>query len=188
MGKYNKIYVITPYAFATGGVELAHQLVDYLRNHNQEAYIVYVKDNEIVETKTVTESYKKYNIVLSNSIEDDDRNMLVLPEIFFDYVLRYRKINIGCWWMSVDGRYKYTSTSFWESLRFNNSFIEVLKLIKRIICYPSLFKENNNSMLLKEEHRITHFYQSAYAQYHLYYKGFSKVLPLSDYIIQSQQG
>ena len=182
MGKYNKVYVITPYAFATGGVELAHQLVDYLRNHNQEAYIVYVKDDEIVDTNTVTENYKKYNIALSNSIEDDKKNMLVLPEIFFDYVLRYRKINIGCWWMSVDGRYKYTSTSFGESLRFNNTFIEVLKLIKRIICYPSLFKKNNNKMLLKEGYRITHFYQSAYAQHHLYNKGFSKVLPLSDYI------
>lgn len=36
MGKYNKIYMLAPFGVATGGVELAHQLVDYLRNRNQE--------------------------------------------------------------------------------------------------------------------------------------------------------
>lgn len=42
MGKYKKIYVLAPFGHSTGGVELAHQLVDYLRNKNLEAYIVYV--------------------------------------------------------------------------------------------------------------------------------------------------
>ena len=39
--QYDKVYVFAPYKFATGGIELAHQLVDYLRNKNREAYIVY---------------------------------------------------------------------------------------------------------------------------------------------------
>ena len=35
MGKFEKIYVFAPYGNATGGVELAHQLVDYLRNNGE---------------------------------------------------------------------------------------------------------------------------------------------------------
>ena len=42
MGKYKKIYVLAPFGAATGGIELAHQLVDYLRNKKQECFIVYI--------------------------------------------------------------------------------------------------------------------------------------------------
>lgn len=48
MGKYKKIYVLAPFGHSTGGVELAHQLVDYLRNKNLEAYIVYVAKGDKV--------------------------------------------------------------------------------------------------------------------------------------------
>ena len=87
--KYNKIYVLAPYAHATGGVELAHQLVDYLRNQNQNAYIVYVKDRTIENSSAVTDAYKKYNISITGTIEDDERNILVLPEIYFDFIYEY---------------------------------------------------------------------------------------------------
>ena len=46
MGKYNKIYVLAPFGYATGGVELSHQLVDYLRNKGESAYIVYTKGDD----------------------------------------------------------------------------------------------------------------------------------------------
>jgi len=47
MCKYNKIYVVAPFNYSTGGVELLHQLVDYLRNRGQDAYIVYEVDVKV---------------------------------------------------------------------------------------------------------------------------------------------
>ena len=178
--KYNKIYVLAPYSYATGGVELAHQLVDYLRNHNQKAYIVYVNERSIEDTNVVTESYRQYNISIAKAIEDNENNILVLPEIYFDFIYEYTKIRIACWWMSVDGR--YSRTNFWQGFRYKKTFIEKLRLIKWLLFNRNLFFRNDNNLLYREDKRITHFYQSAYAQHHLYNKGFSKVLPLSDYI------
>lgn len=39
---YNKVFVLAPNKFASGGPELSHQLVDYLRNKGVDASIVYV--------------------------------------------------------------------------------------------------------------------------------------------------
>ena len=69
MGKYKKIYVLAPFGHATGGVELAHQLVDYLRNKGEDAFIVYTKGNcEISENQIVTSGYSKYNIKIDTII------------------------------------------------------------------------------------------------------------------------
>ena len=79
MNKFAKIYVVTKYNYTTGGVELTHQLVDYLRRKGAEAYIVYMKDNEVSTDQTVTDAYKCYDIKTTNQIEDDINNLLVLP-------------------------------------------------------------------------------------------------------------
>ncbi len=181
MNKYNKIYMLAPYRYATGGVELCHQLVDRLRNLQLEAYIVYVSETgEICNDTTVTESYKKYNIEIATTIEDKKENILVLPEVFFEFSCKYKAIQIGCWWMSVDNHY-LTSTLL-EALCFHKSWINRLKILKRYFINGQYHTKCSLSYLKAEEQRITHYYQSIYAQYHLYSNGFSKVLPLSDYI------
>ena len=129
MGKYKKIYVLAPFGYATGGVELAHQLVDSLRNKGEEAYIVYAKgDNSISEDQTITSSYSKYNIKTTSVIYDNPDNIMVLPEIYFEFVLLYKFIQIACWWMSVDNR--YVKVSFIEKIRFKKSIMDKLSLIK----------------------------------------------------------
>lgn len=183
MGKYNKIYVLAPYKHATGGVELAHQLVDYLRNNNQQAYIVYVvyiKGVQSISTNIdVTKEYVKYNIKVETSIEDNPDNILILPELYFEFIYQYKKINIGCWWMSVDNR--YSKCSFKEMFLFNTNPIQRMLCIEKLLM--GQIKTHNSIKLLKqEEKRIVHLYQSHYAQSHLYSLGLSKVLPLSDYV------
>lgn len=180
MNKYNKIYVLAPYKYTTGGIELAHQLVDYLRNKNEDAYIVYVSNQEISEQQTITRSYSLYNVKTTKFIEDNPNNIIVLPEIYFDFILRFKYIQIGCWWMSVNNYYK--CTNLLDELRFEKNIINRCKIIKHTIFDNSYKFKNSIKLLRKEEHRIVHFYQSHYAQYHLYSLGMSKVLPLSDYI------
>ena len=187
--KYSKIYALAPYGKATGGIELAHQLVSYLRDEGQDAKIVYIEKGEIVPNALVTQEYEKYNICVANQIEDDGNNFLVLPETFYDFILIYKKIHIGCWWMSVNNR--YLKTTFKEAFCFANTTQKKWNVIKSFIINKKLFCLNDNNLLRKEDGRIVHFYQSAYAQHHLYDLGFSYILPLSDYInndlIRNQQ-
>lgn len=184
MGKFDKIYVLAPYNYATGGVELAHQLVDYLRRKNEKAFICYVDGyNTLVANANITASYCKYDIATCAEIEDKSENILILPEIYFGWIQKYTEIQLGCWWMSVDNYYK--NCCIRDAIFFNSSWANIKQQIKLYIC-NRLYERDKNlgsiSLLRKNENRIIHLYQSHYAQYHLYSLGFSKVLPLSDYI------
>ncbi len=174
---YKKIYVVAPYKVATGGVELAHQLVDHLNKSGANAYIVYIADGAIVSTNSITPAYGKYNIQIAQSIEDKRENFLMLPEVSFDFMYSYENVQIGCWWMSVDNHYKQCHWT--DALRFHTGLKTRLKHTRR--CFMKGFK-NTIADLTDKRRNIFHFYQSAYAQYHLYTIGASNVLPLKDYI------
>lgn len=174
---YKKHYVLAPYNHATGGVELAHQLVDYLNNNKADAYIVYIDKDRIVKDADITKEYIKYNIKVSNEIEDSNDNILIIPEVSFDWIYQFRAINIGCWWMSVD--FHYINCHWTDAFKFQKT------AYKKFYWAVKLFidgRKNKISWLRKQGDRITHFYQSAYAQNHLYNKGFNKIIPLKDYI------
>lgn len=175
--KFKKVFVLAPAKYATGGVELAHQLVDVINNDGGEAYIVYEKDGKIIPNLPVTSAYISYNIKVANKIEDSDKNILVLPEIYFDYTYRFSKMSFGLWWMSVDNHYHSTN---WRDVRYSPGGI--IDKINYIRSYLRKRSKNKIRDLKKIEDRIVNLYQSAYAQNHLYNLGFSRVLPLKDYI------
>lgn len=182
MGKYKNIYMLAPYKLATGGIELCHQLVDHLRNIGENAFIVYIDGGQINHDKNITEEYSKYNIEVTDTIEDDVQNILVLPEIYFEWIFEYKQIRIGCWWMSVDNR--YANCNIRDVIKFHKTFrCKCKALYDYFYVRPHKYHEKNTDKLLRQEgDRITHFYQSHYAQSHLYQLGFSKVMPLSDYV------
>ena len=141
MGKFKKIYVLAPFGFATGGVELAHQLVDHLRKKGQNAFIVYVeRDAKISSNQTVTKEYETYNIVTSSKVEDEKDNLIVLTvhSSVFDsrtdfgrtwYIYNFCNIKIACWWMSVDNH--YSSACVYDRLRFNPSISNTINIVKK---------------------------------------------------------
>lgn len=175
--KYKKTYVLAPYNHATGGVELAHQLVDYINCNNGDAYIVYVAGNDIITDSDVTKEYQGYNIKIASSVYDSPDCILVMPEIFFDWMYKFNQIQLGFWWMSVD--FHYQACRWTDVKYFNTSFINQLRLIKRNHIRKS---RNTINDIRKLANRATQYYQSVYAQNHLYSLGFSKVMPLRDYI------
>ena len=182
MSKYQKIYVLAPYGGMTGGVELCHQLVDYLRKKAQNAFIVYVDTYcRPALLQNVIKYYEKYEVKTSNAIDDDPSNLLVVPEVFFDVVMIYTKIKIACWWMSVDNR--YNRATLMQQLIFKKGILEKVGCIKNWLKrgMKSVCK-NDNDILKKNDDRLIHLYQSTYAQHHLYNQNFSVVLPLSDFI------
>lgn len=185
MGKYKNIYVLSPYGVVTGGVELAHQLVDNLRKKGENAFIVYDMCGEIIE-KDVIPAYSKYDIATSSVIEDESCNMLVLPEIYGDWTFRYKKIIYGFWWMSVDNRYNCAHVFDRMKFCFDKSMRMFVRLMlgyvkRRLLGQKGSF-QNKDKDLRGMGERIVHFYQSYYAQNWIYGKGFTTVLPLTDYI------
>lgn len=182
MSRYKNIYMLAPYKLTTGGIELCHQLVDRLRNIGETTFIVYIEGKQINHDCIVTSEYSKYDIQVTDKIEDNSQNMLVIPEIYFDWIFKFKHIQIGCWWMSVDNR--YDNCHIGDAVKFRKSFIRKIKAIYDYYhARPHKYHNRNTNRRLKQQgDRITHFYQSCYAQQHLYRLGFSKVLPLTDYI------
>ena len=175
--RYRNVYVLAPYNHATGGVELAHQLVDFINVNGGNAYIVYEKDGQIVPDAGVTPRYADYEIRVTSTVEDSAENMLVLPEVYFDWMYRYNAIDFGLWWMSVDNHFK--SCLWSDSLKFYRSWKLKLKYSYLNLKYG---RRNSLAAIRNEANRIYHFYQSVYAQNFLYRSGMNRVLPLGDYI------
>lgn len=178
--KYKKVYVMAPYHYASGGPELSHQLVDYLKKKGKEAFVVYEKEGIIIDDDiTVTKQYQKYNIVVSPTIEDKKENVIVLPEIYLSLIPRFKNIQVCIWWMSVDNAVK-ANRNFLDTFFFQKGFYERLRVIKH-------WRYNSKNLyslkkLKKDDLRLTHFYQSVYAQQYLYGLGINRVIRLTDFI------
>ena len=84
INKNSKIYVLAPEGYETGGTELAHQLVDFLISKGSDAYIVYCNHARFV-TAEVPPGFRKYNINVAPEPKDSSDNILVLPEINFNF-------------------------------------------------------------------------------------------------------
>ncbi len=58
---------------------MLHQLVDYLRKRNKDAYIYYYDNPQL----GVLAAYTKYEVAVAEHVDDVEGNVAVLPEICF---------------------------------------------------------------------------------------------------------
>lgn len=176
----NKIFILAPAGIVTGGVELLHQLCNVLRNNKKEAYIVYSGD----ASHEIPMDYKKYNIQLADNIEDDNNNILILPEVSFDKFCEVEHIRVIVWWLSVDNYFLHFYGSFFDNYRYNP-----------IYAFKRLLRENFNRIFLRQKYQkysikkikqcrniILHAYQSEYANHFLMKNGILNTVHLGDYI------
>lgn len=178
-----KIFVYCPAGKVTGGAELLHQLVDLLNRNNLYggAFIVYYGD----KSHEIPSDYKKYNIRVSEKIEDTSDNIIVFYEGIFDFYLDIHNAQIIFWWLSVDNFYicQSDNLAFQDLLRFD--FYLFFKALKHRIKLFLLNKKNKSyslSSICKNNKILCHAYQSEYARDFLEKKGFSNLMPLKDYI------
>ncbi len=178
---HSKIYVYCPSKVVTGGAELLHQLVHVLNINGKDAYIVYFDGG-----KEVPEAYRNYQIKIAKTPEDEKDNVVVLYEGVFDFILRTKHAQTLLWWLSVDNLY-YNSKKY---LNLVDYFKWSPKYTLEVFVYrvgyllmrkTSLFKQNVSIRYLSKNSNLN-CYQSEYAQHFLVNKGFSEMLPLSDYI------
>lgn len=192
--KDSKVYVASPAAIATGGPELLHQLVFHLRNSlNIDAYMFYYPNNH---PNPIHPEYKAYNNNFVREIEDNEENILIVPEIKsgLDFLEKYKKIRKIIWWLGVDNFY----LSHILSSKKNFFFRRTVNKIIRTFFQKDLFDINEIVLRRLEKQKLdlrkfkivlnADFYlvQSFHAKKHLEKIGISKekTFYLSDYLNQ----
>lgn len=176
--KNKKVYSYCLASVVTGGCELIHQLTDFLNNHGRNAYIVYVGE----QSHEVPEPYSKYNIKVSETIEDSDDTIIVCGEGFLYKALQFKHAHVILWWLSVDNAFNDGVQLPYMSLRdaFSWNIRAGLRCVKLRLKRGILFK----SFSLRQIRNIDaiNAYQSEYARLFLKSLGFKNLVPLKDYI------
>lgn len=171
-----KIYVACPANARTGGPELLHQLVYELAQVGHRAFIVYtgIYDHGY---KPIGE-YSKYidSYLLPDEIEDNEGNVVIVPETNVLVLRKYRHIQKAVWWLSVDNFYfNYKSLS---AMRIWAESYGILRAMKNnfLKMKPAL---SMSSRIIREI--PYHLCQSQYAMEECGRHGLN-VLYLSDYL------
>jgi hypothetical protein len=160
----SKIYVACPSNVATGGPELLHQLVYELRKLGFNAYMYYY---DMENNNPIHPAYVKYSNPYVENIEDNQLNILIVPEVKTGLIYDYNKIQKVIWWLSVDNFYKrFDSNILWK------------KVVKKILFNLGYFKVYR----FQKDNNLIHFVQSEYAKQHLLQKGIENIYFLGDYL------
>lgn len=102
INKYSKVYVLCPPYVKTGGTELLHQLVHQINSLGGNAFIVYQAKSK--EDAHVSKAFSIYinNFLVPEQIDDNENNLLIVPEIYCYLLNRFCHIKKAVWWLSVD--------------------------------------------------------------------------------------
>jgi hypothetical protein len=144
LSNFNKIYLMIPAKVSTGGPEAMHQLGNILQNDlRKKVKIYYVPTNTV---DPIHQNYKKFSLDFVRIIDDDSKNLLIIPE-YYNYLIeakKFTKIKKTIWWLSIDN---YLVSKF----EFDNN-----KTLKKIYKIP--FK------ILKKFNEITKFFFGIYTE------------------------
>lgn len=149
------IYILAPSKQSTGGPECLHQLGHYLKKTFQikNVYMVYLP---LYDTQPIHEDYKNYKLKFLNQIEDNENNILIIPEKYemLKFSLDFKKIKKIIWWLSLDNYFAF---------KFNADYSKILRsLIKIPLKFIFIFN------------KITR-YRFGFFTYHDYLKAFYKI-------------
>ncbi|MBR2089667.1 MAG: hypothetical protein IJ905_04750 [Fibrobacter sp.] len=175
-----KIYIHAPAGMVTGGVELLHQLANYLRNHNKKAYIVYYGSSQ----KKIPSEYQQYNIETTSYVEDSSENIEIYTDVTCSFLKQNkRKSQKFLWWLSVDNYFKNSAELSlfdlfkWDFKLGKKHFIDRLKC--SIYFRRNYFK---GKISLSDLSKYDCGYQSEYIHQFLKRNHFKKNVILQDYI------
>ena len=94
-------YILCPSKLSTGGPKHLHQLGSELKNLGKKVFMHYYPSNQ---ENPVHNNYKNYNLSYTDEIEDLDKNVLVVPEVYDSILVskKYKNIQKVLFWMSLD--------------------------------------------------------------------------------------
>jgi hypothetical protein len=177
--KNTKIFVACPANVSTGGPELLHQLAYHLRKDlSIDAYMYYYNFDDGKFKNPVHREYEKYDnpfVTKLNELEDNKKNIIIVPEIQegINLLQHFKNIRKGVWFLSVDNYYLSKVYEKILFLDFNKLDLLSNKIEKLAIKFPY-----EKDPLLK----LADFYlfQSYYAIDH--FKNLEHKYYLSDYL------
>ena len=191
--KKTKVFVLAPANTFTGGPELLHQVAaDIKETFRVNVKMVYLP---ILQSNPVHSNFKKYKLDYSSFIDDDEKNILIIPEPyhFLEHSLKYKKIKKILWWLSVDNYFGYKFRHNYN--KFFRSIIKIpfniLKILNKLSDYTfgiytyhdylKFIYSFSNLQKFKELKQIhLHLSQSKYA-YDYLKANFKNLKFLSDY-------
>lgn len=143
-----KIFVLCPSGAVSGGPEALHQLVYYINKVNEISTIVYLAErNEAVQ---IPHQYMKYTkkFILLHEIPDEKDIHIILPEVYFFLIDRFKNATVSIWWLSVN------NAGLGKPPSRKNLFLRLyLKAITR------LKLNQNNYMIKNAKARAIHYCQ-----------------------------
>jgi hypothetical protein len=167
-----KIYIFCPAGQATGGPEALHQLGAKLKKMGFDVFMHYYSLSPGVDI--VHKNYKKYSVPVADNVENDSRNMMILPETHLLPIFdgNYNQVRKVIWWLSVVNYY-ITQKDLAQSLKHKKYF----KLRSYLGHFPMA-----SFGRLKRRTDVQHIAHSYYSQVHLVENGIKPVGRISDYM------
>lgn len=136
----SKVYIVSPY-HNTGGPKSLHQLADTLVRKGIETYIVYYWNGKFTGETDILYDFCKASV--AKTVIDDEKNIIIVPEIQQDLLTRFSNIRKVVWWLSLD--FYLTSTVWgavkaWTYRKRLPLVLTPIMLVKCIINNPSFLK------------------------------------------------
>ncbi len=192
--KNTKVFINAPANTATGGPELLHQLCYHLRNDlSVESYMYYTPPHH---PSPVHPAYEKYENPFTRTVEDEEKNILIVPEVIpqMTTLNSYSHIRKAIWWLSIDNFFLSKMLSSKRHLLFHRILNKIFQItLKRKIfdlketAHQKLFSVERTIKSIREDPTVQsvnhHLAQSHYAIDVLKKAiGNKEVLYLSDYL------
>jgi hypothetical protein len=150
------VYIFCPSNFATGGPELLHQLAHKLKTQGVNALMFYYPVGEI---NPVHPNYEMYHIPYTTSIQDDENNVLIIPEAMVlqaNYFKRLSRIRKCIWWLSIENFFfKLRNTTLYK-IYHRTPFLKSSKIIEELF-FSILVKRHNHRFHLAQSHYAIDF-------------------------------
>ncbi len=163
-----KIYVLCPGNNRSSTADNCHELCTQLIKRGFKVFMVYLPANENFNPyNPVDEIYKKYNIPFDDGVEDNEKNILIVPEIAANFLYVTKKTRRILWWLNVNNFLRDIA------VRTVNHFENILNSPM-----PRFFSFN------RYDSDIEHWAQSEYARQFLKVNGVpdEKIFTVTDYL------
>lgn len=160
-----KIYVLCPSGARSDSADYCHQLCSQIARLGVKAFMVYLPAG--AQNISVDEFYRKFHLPYDNGVEDNPKNILVVPEVASTFLYFAKQIRRVLWWVNVDNFFRDIG------MRIFNQFDKILTQPM-----PRLFSFNS------ADDDVEHWAHSEYARQFLKLNGVAeeKIYTVTDFL------
>ena len=164
----SKLYIICAGGVRNDAAELCHRLCSRLVRLGVNAFLVYipVADN-FNPDEPIPPAYKYFRVPYIYDVEDDSKNVVIVPETMTTFLYAFKNIRRVIWWLSVDNFFRDTA------LKTVAQFDKILTApMPKFFCFQ------------KFDDDIEHWTQSEYAKQFLKVNAVpdERIYPIGDYV------